>query len=434
MSGWNISRLKRNFHMGGGGDSAGSSPDAATAGQTAPDGNVVGESPQAEMIKPAGGKVSSSGKMILADLAVYDALLRGADQIVAQIKNLGLKDARIALVDDLDFFSGDAQLALVEQQMKGYQELLGAQVKANDEHFNQAIRRITDRQTQDESFTLSGQPSDAQAGAAPMADLAGILGQFVSHATGVSGALTAASSVAAATATFLSYFQSELEIQGQEISPDVQAVQARLAGGLHGVHPVLLPGFHRLENSELLKNFLECLRLVQGLGAQLDGLKLLAAASKPGVGGGGDAPITANEAAASADQPVTLAGLAAARTENLIQQFGSFTQKIQQAPEDGGLSPLLSAALRQHLNAQKVTHLLYVGVVSSGGEAMTRTRLFRSAERNFLGGGNIVYWLVDNSGFLILANTQASLARFCLKLENDSLDSGLKRSSRTLND
>ena len=65
---------------------------------------------------------------------------------------------------------------------------------------------------------------------------------------------------------------------------------------------------------------------------------------------------------------------------------------------------------------------------------MTRTRLFRSAERNFLGGGNIVYWLVDNSGFLILANTQASLARFCLKLENDSLDSGLKRSFHTFKD
>jgi hypothetical protein len=98
-----------------------------------------------------------------------------------------------------------------------------------------------------------------------------------------------------------------------------------------------------------------------------------------------------------------------ANVDSLLIAFDAYAKAVTTAP-DNATAPLLAAALYECLNgvAPEVSHVLYVGVDSSGGEMIIKKGLFRqSGKVGFVGGCQVSYLLATADGAPIAAGTQA---------------------------
>lgn len=97
-------------------------------------------------------------------------------------------------------------------------------------------------------------------------------------------------------------------------------------------------------------------------------------------------------------------------------RFDAFATAVTTAPKEGGLPPLVAAAVRESLHQsgpRVVTHVLYAAVEGSGGETITKKGLFgRSGRVAFLGGCQVSYLLLDlEAGLTVRGGTWPLLAR-----------------------
>ena len=81
-------------------------------------------------------------------------------------------------------------------------------------------------------------------------------------------------------------------------------------------------------------------------------------------------------------------------------------------PEGKSYSPLARVAMREYLKTgQGVTHLLYLNVVSSGGEVSIRKFLWFTHGVVFLGGCVVTYVLADLTGKTLASGTLGKLTQ-----------------------
>ena len=172
--------------------------------------------------------------------------------------------------------------------------------------------------------------------------------------------------------------------------------------------PVCFPNFHTfgtLADLPILEKFRECSEARRAFSAQAAQLKVV---------------IEILTKAQNADSPaedtaqLKVAEAAYATSQSLIQAFDDFSKLMIVVPEGKSYSPLARVAMRAYLkggaNGSR-TYLLYLNVVSSGGEVSIRKFLWYTHGIVFLGGCVVTYVLADLAGKTLASGTLGKLSQ-----------------------
>jgi hypothetical protein len=104
-----------------------------------------------------------------------------------------------------------------------------------------------------------------------------------------------------------------------------------------------------------------------------------------------------------------LAEIAAAvrATDGLLLSFEGFRTFLTTPPQGQTQTKLEKALIRERIETLKITHLLWLGNLSSGGETIVRKGLFVHDSIGFMGGAAISFVLADKDGLILDGNTYA---------------------------
>jgi len=114
-----------------------------------------------------------------------------------------------------------------------------------------------------------------------------------------------------------------------------------------------------------------------------------------------------------------------ATADALVTRFDTFATAITTAAGEGQYPPLVAAALRERLHADKDkhTHVLYAGIELSGGETVARRSLWSSGQVSFIGGVQVAYLLLDvNQNQIVSAGTRPALRSLKVRLSDGTAE------------
>ena len=98
--------------------------------------------------------------------------------------------------------------------------------------------------------------------------------------------------------------------------------------------------------------------------------------------------------------------------------FNTFASSVS-TTQDGEKRPLIVSALMQdHIRQTGITHLLYLNITSSGGEAITERRIFSSGNTAYIGGSIVSYILAQSDGKIISADTHVAFSELDYKFNS----------------
>lgn len=212
-------------------------------------------------------------------------------------------------------------------------------------------------------------------------------------------------SVVGSIADIMGFFQVNYSFTGQEFTLNNDAVTAIVANSIND-HETHILNFKIIEGSTILDDFQNFLTNKLELEMITDKLKH-----------------ASNEVRARSriltDERKPLSDIEAAiiESENIITTCNNFVKSITSAPNENSQSLLVQAALRNYIREVGITHLLYLNIVSSGGEAVTIQTLWPCWRKvSFIGGSAFVYILAEKDGRVVLADTEVSLAQLDYRL------------------
>lgn len=311
-----------------------------------------------------------------ATLAAFQTMVQKAGDVARAVEGQCAPGggARILIVDSLDFCGPDVQAIQVSAQLDFWLAELEARTAALD----RTLQQLAERAKLDKTAVLAA-------------------------AGGVAAAVGAAAEVAGLAADVVGYFRAGYDIKGQTISLPNAALQALVAGRLDRRKcSVFLPAFHRLESPgdiPVVEKLNECIRRKDRLKQQVAALRGLAAGQK-----GQEQEAGPKDGARGQAAEIEAA---CKNAEQLIGQFAALNEALTSPPRGGGDCPLAAAAMRHYLDRMQITHLLYLGVASSGGDVVLGRGLFGSGKAGYLGGCVITYVLAKSSGEIVAADTIA---------------------------
>ncbi len=321
--------------------------------------------------KPVEGKINTDDKSgYAAELAAYNAMRQKA-RIIADIITEKGKDkiGGILLADSLDYCAGDVQLIQISTQIDSFSRLIENQIKKFKVQAGIDIEALVKAE-----------------------ETGGVL-KFA-----ISPILPFIPQVISAAADVLGYFRMDYDVKGKTITKSDTAFRAMVANYLR--YPVYLPGFHRIEKSELLEDFNQCYSkrnaLVLGM-ARLNKVISAEAAAKP------------KGSAKKGETKPSPKEMLYAESEALVKTIDDFGKTITSISAGSTYSPLAAATLREHFNKyakqKEITHLLYLTVTSAGGEEVTGHGPFSLCGKIWYMGGCVVnYFLADMSGKIVAAD------------------------------
>ena len=113
-----------------------------------------------------------------------------------------------------------------------------------------------------------------------------------------------------------------------------------------------------------------------------------------------------------------------AQADATASAWDALAKDLTTAAATGGRTPLLQAALREAIHGAKITHLLCLKTVSSGGDVITERRWLRSARASFIGSATAVFLLsgVGEAGALAASGTVSAANRLVYNLGNGGTD------------
>jgi hypothetical protein len=385
---------------------------------------LIGKILPAGQSKPLEGKIEAGDTFgYISDLVATRALGWLADDILAAIKGIPIQrlapDARILIIDSLDYSSGD--LALLE-------------VKTQLEAFN---RLFTDRINENKKL-LPKVKGFAVAGAA--------------------AALALAPAVLSLAADVVGYFQTDLNVTSRAITLPQQALISAVAGRLaQEGRWVAIENLHTLHNAPIVAELGDVRRTAGQLKTQSEQLSKLAETPAGDIARAKKAieklekekallnPQTqandikqkeaeiAVQAGILAKAEKTIEPLAAAQaaSQALLDEFSVFYKGIITKAEGETHPRLIQAARRSYYLAQPtdgglgITHLLYLGVLSSGGEAIIKKNFFNklwgAGNARFLGGVAASYVLAELRGQVVFGQSATALGKLDFNLGGGSV-------------
>ena len=123
-------------------------------------------------------------------------------------------------------------------------------------------------------------------------------------------------------------------------------------------------------------------------------------------------------------QRLELARAAIAQADATAAAWDTLAKDLTTTGTTGGRMPLLQAALREAIREARVTHLLCLKTVASGGDVITERRWLRSARASFIGSATAVFLLsgVGEGGALAATGTVSAANRLVYGLGNGNTD------------
>jgi hypothetical protein len=248
--------------------------------------------------------------------------------------------------------------------------------------------------------------------------------------------MAAIPAVSGVAADIVGYFRTNYSIAGQEVTLENDALAATVAGQI-AKYKVHLLNFNMVGGSKIITRFAELIKRTQELKettallriqvvdpatAEIETLTTQAAKQEAELNALSEEQAdqaTALETKINESQEqlardkelLEAANAAIGASENLSKAAGDLITAVSTAPDDKTPPALVQAALRKHIREQGITHLLYLKILSSGGEAMTKQSIWRSGQTAYIGGSAIAYVLVTAAGEVISADTEVSVAQ-----------------------
>ena len=111
------------------------------------------------------------------------------------------------------------------------------------------------------------------------------------------------------------------------------------------------------------------------------------------------------------------AGIAILDSDTLQTEYTTFVNAVNSSGGSGSGSKLLQALFREKVNKWGITHLLFLKVISSGGESIKKERFWPfSSYITFIGGAVVTYVLSDMNGNVLASDniSHVSASKYCL--------------------
>ena len=243
-------------------------------------------------------------------------------------------------------------------------------------------------------------------------------------AAAAAGGVPAVGEVLGTLPDLLTLFRSDYTITERDFDVKDSALFSSIAGSLAAKEgkkfKVFIPGFYSSGASKILVDLAELSQQVARLKTQRESLALLLPKS-----GEKEDPKTLEEeqkplAELAAKQgekedpkkleeQKRLARIATAvrATDGLLLSFEGFRTFLTTPPQGQTQTKLEKALIRERIEALKITHLLWLGNLSSGGETIVRKGLFVYDSIGFMGGAAVSFVLADKDGLILDGNTYA---------------------------
>lgn len=375
--------------------------------------------------KPLAGTVDvgDSGGTTLASVVAGDQLATVIHAAVAEIKGNVHEGDRVLLVNDRAVADSDIALAVVMSRIEQFDHLI-AQFDWLTKPSSAApqeplVREEVLRQAANDLALVNLLPAAAVIAGAGAAAASGLL------VPGIGLALT----LPALAADFIGLFKTNYTIGSRTVSISAVALQAEVASQLTSDAKVTveLPGFALIGASTIFARFNDLMTKQFDLESRVAYVKAMRTDPIGEQVKDRQDEVTqllAAFAKALGEQPANAAGLKeaiqAARTAirrlstreyeretaavvaatGLIGAIDSFASSISTVAEGQAYSMLAAAALREHVRGAGThpTHLLYVEVVSAGGEVVTAEHNFRDSKLGVVAGVQVAYLLSSAEG------------------------------------
>lgn len=374
--------------------------------------------------EPLAGEITADSDKFgyVAELVAYHTLKESAEAIGRAINDLSLSPgpAKILIVGERTVAQDDLPWIQLDKQFTVFDAMLEARIEHNESLLGEREAVLPAEPAISE---LEGLPPGGELEAFPIAAL--------------TPALMALPSVASSVADIAGYFRVNYSIKGQDFELGSDALIAVVAGQISS-HQVHILNFHLINDSATVDRLTNLVTERQ----KLEKAKELLASQIVAPATGEIATLTSRvttleadlakldqgqqaeqakaleaEIAEHKDRLAVKQGLldkakaAIVESESVGKAFGDFVTALTSTPDDKTPPLLVQAALRQQIREQGITHLLHLKVLSSGGEAITKKRLFGSGETAYIGGSAISYVLATVAGHVVSADAQVALAQ-----------------------
>lgn len=326
------------------------------------------------------------------------------------------------IVDRMDYAMGDIPYIEVTSQLSVFEVRCRKQVATNKE--------LADLVMQTEEGESNGETPAVKTGATRLAPLAS---PFFLPAITASAALPAGAGIVGTTADITGYFRSGYPVRGQSISLKTGGLISAVAGSLRSEKRfVYIYNFYSMDTtgpqSKLMNMYagvLDCSsRLAQsrnrllyfiskktGRVAELKiSLKKLMEGTSTAEGAQEIADLREEirREAAWLDR----ANMEVLASDAIHTELGTFVRNITSTDAVQPASKLAQAVFREKVHELGITHLLYLGVLSSGGESVTRRWILGTGTTSYLGGAVAGYVLSRVEGDVLASEILPVLFSF----------------------
>ncbi|MBN1191908.1 MAG: hypothetical protein JXA46_19305 [Dehalococcoidales bacterium] len=370
--------------------------------------------------KPLEGKIETNDKFgYLAEQVAYSSLKGIADKIADNLKNDEAipSNASILIVSQLDYALGDLPLLETNIQLQYYKKTLSDQIVK----------------------FINKQPPAITTKFAP--------GLIIGAISAIPGAISS-------IADIFGYFKTDYNIKGVEFNLKQEGIAAAIAGRLRtSQRKIYLENFYMISDSVIMKGFLELYNLaielqkqsnlkkatvidplnkdIANLQKEIQQLRDNKSKLNPDtqkdeirrIEGQTDSKQQELKSRQSEiDEPKALVQEAT----TILSAFTDFSKVITTNSEGQVYPKLVQAILREKVKDLGITHLLYLEILASGGEAISQRNFFRSPRLSYTGGSVASYFLASVNGEIISSNTISTISSLDYKLP-DLFTRGKKR-------
>jgi hypothetical protein len=344
--------------------------------------------------KPLSGEITTDDNFgYFSEILAYESLKECAKDAASQINASGIDSARILIVDHMNVLQDDLPLLQINQQLSSYQKTFTTQIETN----NTLRRRLTIESSPEpnliDALESVHMPEELfQLSPTPTLDQISTLSPTLSLAHGTLSALV----------DIAGFFKSNYSIKSKKIEITTRSLTAAIAKDINA--QVYTSDLRKMQNSKLLKKFTDTLDSSTKLKQTKANLEHLAK----------DDTFSAHANTLAKEIQNTL---------TLVEEFVAFkdaiTSTCEKSDNNDETTPSLlhQAVLRESIDTLDITHLLYLEVISSAGEAMTIKKAFTSGHVGFLAGSVITYLLTDITGKIISSDTLTSSTKWDYKLD-----------------
>jgi hypothetical protein len=354
----------------------------------------------------------------VTELVGYHAIKRVSADItrgLSPVVGLG-NDVRIMIVDRLDYATGDIPFIEITSQLSVFEVRCRKQVAANKELADLVMQKEEQGGDEKTPAVKSGATRLAPLAASPF---------FLPAVTTAVTALPAVTGVVGTAAELAGYFRSGYSSKGRNVPLKTEGLIAAVAGSLKSEKRyVYVYNFYSMDTtgpqSKLMNMYagvLDCSsRLAQSRNRLLyiiskkTGLLAELKLSLKNLREGTTTTESEQDAANLKEEIrretawLDIANMEVLASDAIHTELGTFVKNMTMADAAQPASKLAQAVFREKVHELGITHLLYLGVLSSGGESVTRKWLFGTGTTSYLGGAVVSYVLSRVEGEVLASD------------------------------